>query len=192
MAHGPSPWPLFSSPVEAPDPGAEVPVVWAQEGAPAQLPCSPTIPLQDLSLLRTRQVTWQHLPDRYAPQTAATRPPDPAVKASRLPVPGPRQPSVFSPELSVPQKPVAQPPLPRSPHPCPSSAACPPHTCIPQHACLSPVVDGAGQPERGTGRLAVQTSSLWVGFLILKVWLDGLFPGVSSPRISQCHLSPAQ
>ncbi|XP_007469569.1 PREDICTED: lymphocyte activation gene 3 protein [Lipotes vexillifer] len=54
---------LWAAAVEAPDPGAEVPVVWAQEGAPAQLPCSPTIPLQDLSLLRTRQVTWQHLPD---------------------------------------------------------------------------------------------------------------------------------
>lgn len=55
---------LCAAAVEAPDPRAEVPVVWAQEGAPAQLPCSPTIPLQDLSLLRTGQVTWQHLPDR--------------------------------------------------------------------------------------------------------------------------------
>uniref|UniRef100_A0A8C3VWB4 Lymphocyte activation gene 3 protein n=1 Tax=Catagonus wagneri TaxID=51154 RepID=A0A8C3VWB4_9CETA len=57
---------LCAAAVEAPDPGAEVPVVWAQEGAPAQLPCSPTIPLQDLNLLRTGQVTWQHLPDSGA------------------------------------------------------------------------------------------------------------------------------
>nr|XP_005907563.1 PREDICTED: lymphocyte activation gene 3 protein [Bos mutus] len=54
---------LWAAAVEAPEPGAEVPVVWAQEGAPAQLPCSPTIPLQDLSLPRTRQVTWQHVPE---------------------------------------------------------------------------------------------------------------------------------
>ncbi|XP_070646319.1 lymphocyte activation gene 3 protein isoform X4 [Bos indicus] len=56
---------LWAAAVEAPEPGAEVPVVWAQEGAPAQLPCSPTIPLQDLSLPRTRQVTWQHVPERH-------------------------------------------------------------------------------------------------------------------------------
>lgn len=73
LAHGPSPWPLFSSPVEAPGSRTEVPVVvWAQEGAPAQLPCRPTIPPQDVSLLRTAGVTWHHLPDRYASLTQAT------------------------------------------------------------------------------------------------------------------------
>ena len=107
LAHGSSPWPLFSSPVEAPGPGAEVPEVWAQEGAPAQLPCSPTIPLQDPSLLRTGGVTWQHLPDRYAPQTWATELPNPAAMASRLITQGPKQTLVPSPELSVPLKPVA-------------------------------------------------------------------------------------
>ncbi|XP_037016351.2 lymphocyte activation gene 3 protein isoform X1 [Artibeus jamaicensis] len=58
---------LWVAPVEAPGPGAEVPEVWAQEGAPAQLPCSPTIPLQDPRLLHTGGVTWQHLPDSRAP-----------------------------------------------------------------------------------------------------------------------------
>ncbi|XP_024434794.2 lymphocyte activation gene 3 protein [Desmodus rotundus] len=64
---------LWVAPVEAPGPGAEVPEVWAQEGAPAQLPCSPTIPLQDPSLLRTGGVTWQHLPDSRPP-TRGSRP----------------------------------------------------------------------------------------------------------------------
>lgn len=105
LAHGPSPWPLFSSPVEAPGSGTEVPVVWAQEGAPAQLPCSPTIPLQDVSLLRTAGVTWHHLPDRYAPLTWEIGPPKPRAMASRLTTPGPSQPSVSSPELSVALKP---------------------------------------------------------------------------------------
>ncbi|XP_073932281.1 lymphocyte activation gene 3 protein isoform X1 [Castor canadensis] len=54
---------LWAVPVEAPRPGKEVQVVWAQEGAPARLPCSPSIPLQDLSLLRRGGVTWQHQPD---------------------------------------------------------------------------------------------------------------------------------
>ncbi|XP_062936134.1 lymphocyte activation gene 3 protein isoform X2 [Cynocephalus volans] len=58
---------LCVAPVEAPGPDADVPVVWAQEGAPAQLPCSPTIPLQDLSLLRRGGVTWQHQPDSTPP-----------------------------------------------------------------------------------------------------------------------------
>ncbi|EFB13968.1 hypothetical protein PANDA_011254, partial [Ailuropoda melanoleuca] len=93
------------APVEAPGSGTEVPVVWAQEGAPAQLPCSPTIPLQDVSLLRTAGVTWHHLPDRYAPLTWAIGPPKPRAMASRLTTPGPSQPSVSSPELSVPLKP---------------------------------------------------------------------------------------
>ncbi|KAM5262590.1 lymphocyte activation gene 3 protein [Ctenodactylus gundi] len=51
---------LESAPVEAPAPGKEVVVIWAQEGAPAQLPC---IPFQDLRLLRRGGVTWQHQPD---------------------------------------------------------------------------------------------------------------------------------
>uniref|UniRef100_A0A8C5K2Z4 Lymphocyte activation gene 3 protein n=1 Tax=Jaculus jaculus TaxID=51337 RepID=A0A8C5K2Z4_JACJA len=55
---------LWKAPVEAPGPGTEIPmVVWAQEGAAAQLPCSPTTPLQDPSLLRRAGVTWQHQPD---------------------------------------------------------------------------------------------------------------------------------
>ncbi|KAB1254462.1 Lymphocyte activation gene 3 protein [Camelus dromedarius] len=69
---------LWAAAVEAPDPGAEFPVVWAQEGAPAQLPCSPTIPPQDLSLLRTRHVTWQHLPDS-GPSAPSARGPGPRV-----------------------------------------------------------------------------------------------------------------
>ncbi|XP_036312676.1 lymphocyte activation gene 3 protein [Pipistrellus kuhlii] len=55
------PW-LWVAPGEAQGPGTEVPVVWAQEGAAAQLPCSLTTPLQDLSL-RIGGVTWQHQPD---------------------------------------------------------------------------------------------------------------------------------
>ncbi|XP_007935312.1 lymphocyte activation gene 3 protein [Orycteropus afer afer] len=54
---------LWVAPVEASGPGARLPVVWAQEGAPVQLPCSPKIPLEDLSLLRSAAVTWQHQPD---------------------------------------------------------------------------------------------------------------------------------
>ncbi|EHB18619.1 Lymphocyte activation gene 3 protein, partial [Heterocephalus glaber] len=54
---------LWAAPAEAPGPGKEVPVVWAQEGTSAQLPCSPTIPLQDPGLLRRGGVTWQHQPD---------------------------------------------------------------------------------------------------------------------------------
>uniref|UniRef100_A0A2K5XG53 Lymphocyte activation gene 3 protein n=1 Tax=Mandrillus leucophaeus TaxID=9568 RepID=A0A2K5XG53_MANLE len=62
--------PLWVAPVKPPQPGAEISVVWAQEGAPAQLPCSPTIPLQDLSLLRRAGVTWQHQPDSGPPAPA--------------------------------------------------------------------------------------------------------------------------
>ncbi|XP_036923967.1 lymphocyte activation gene 3 protein isoform X2 [Sturnira hondurensis] len=64
---------LWVAPVEAPGSGTEVPEVWAQEGAPAQLPCSPAIPLQDPRLLQTRGVTWQHLPDSRPP-TRGSRP----------------------------------------------------------------------------------------------------------------------
>ncbi|XP_034501974.1 lymphocyte activation gene 3 protein isoform X2 [Ailuropoda melanoleuca] len=74
------------APVEAPGSGTEVPVVWAQEGAPAQLPCSPTIPLQDVSLLRTAGVTWHHLPDSGPPAPAPSlRPAAPSARG-----PGPR------------------------------------------------------------------------------------------------------
>ncbi|XP_034884238.1 lymphocyte activation gene 3 protein isoform X1 [Mirounga leonina] len=87
LAHGPSPWPLFSSPVEAPGSGTEVRVVWAQEGAPVQLPCSPTAPLQDVSLLRTAGVTWHHLPDSGPPAPAPSlRPAAPSARG-----PGPRR-----------------------------------------------------------------------------------------------------
>uniref|UniRef100_H0XLC4 Lymphocyte activation gene 3 protein n=1 Tax=Otolemur garnettii TaxID=30611 RepID=H0XLC4_OTOGA len=55
---------LWMAPVEAPRPGSEVQVVWAQEGAPAQLPCSPTTPIRDVSLPRRGGITWQHQPDR--------------------------------------------------------------------------------------------------------------------------------
>ncbi|XP_072810771.1 lymphocyte activation gene 3 protein isoform X2 [Vicugna pacos] len=136
---------LWVAAVEAPDPGAEVPVVWAQEGAPAQLPCSPTIPPQDLSLLRTRHVTWQHLPDRYASQTGAPGPPNPAAKASGPTIQGPSQSSAFSPELSGSLKPVAQPPRPPLLHSSASlSSAEGPLTPMSQNMPGSPVVDGAG------------------------------------------------
>lgn len=75
------------TPEEVPGSGAEVPVVWAQEGAPAQLPCSPTIPLQDLSLLRTGGVTWHHLPDSgqlaLAPSLSPAPGPRPVGRAPR-------------------------------------------------------------------------------------------------------------
>ncbi|KAL4697917.1 hypothetical protein H8957_001145 [Semnopithecus entellus] len=66
--------PLWVAPVKPPQPGAEISVVWAQEGAPAQLPCSLTIPLQDLSLLRRAGVTWQHQPDSGPPAPAPGHP----------------------------------------------------------------------------------------------------------------------
>ncbi|XP_005378882.1 PREDICTED: lymphocyte activation gene 3 protein [Chinchilla lanigera] len=65
---------LWVAPVEASGPEKEVTVVWAQEGAPAQLPCSPTIPLQDSSLLRRGGVTWQHQPDSGPAAPAPARP----------------------------------------------------------------------------------------------------------------------
>ncbi|XP_004413971.1 PREDICTED: lymphocyte activation gene 3 protein [Odobenus rosmarus divergens] len=76
------------APVEAPGSGTEVPtVVWAQEGAPAQLPCSPTTSLQDVSLLRTAGVTWHHLPDSGPPAPAPSlRPAAPSARG-----PGPRR-----------------------------------------------------------------------------------------------------
>ncbi|XP_058511784.1 lymphocyte activation gene 3 protein isoform X2 [Ochotona princeps] len=58
---------LWAAPVVSPGPEWEVPVVWAQEGAPAQLPCSPAVPPQDLSLLRRGKVIWQHQPDSVPP-----------------------------------------------------------------------------------------------------------------------------
>ncbi|XP_034791138.2 lymphocyte activation gene 3 protein isoform X4 [Pan paniscus] len=83
--------PLWVAPVKPLQPGAEVPVVWAQEGAPAQLPCSPTIPLQDLSLLRRAGVTWQHQPDSGPPAPAPGHPlapgPHPAAPSSWGPRP---------------------------------------------------------------------------------------------------------
>ncbi|XP_037370342.1 lymphocyte activation gene 3 protein [Talpa occidentalis] len=82
---------LWVAPVGAPAPGAEVQLVWAEEGAPAQLPCNSTIPLQDLSRLQT-EVTWHHFPDWYAPPSlpprdplgAAPSPP-PALRLGRRP-----------------------------------------------------------------------------------------------------------
>ncbi|XP_054363184.1 lymphocyte activation gene 3 protein isoform X3 [Mirounga angustirostris] len=75
------------APVEAPGSGTEVRVVWAQEGAPVQLPCSPTAPLQDVSLLRTAGVTWHHLPDSGPPAPAPSlRPAAPSARG-----PGPRR-----------------------------------------------------------------------------------------------------
>ncbi|XP_054430729.1 lymphocyte activation gene 3 protein-like [Pteronotus mesoamericanus] len=77
---------LWVAPVEAPGPGEEIPEVWAQEGAPAQLPCSSTIPLQDPSLLRIGGVTWQHLPDSRPP-ARGSRPvaPTPYTVLRRVP-----------------------------------------------------------------------------------------------------------
>uniref|UniRef100_A0A8D2JP95 Lymphocyte activation gene 3 protein n=1 Tax=Sciurus vulgaris TaxID=55149 RepID=A0A8D2JP95_SCIVU len=65
---------LLVAPVEAPDPGKEVLVVWAQEGTPAHLPCRPTIPLQNPGLLRRGGVTWQHQPDSGLLAPAPGRP----------------------------------------------------------------------------------------------------------------------
>ncbi|XP_006862819.1 PREDICTED: lymphocyte activation gene 3 protein [Chrysochloris asiatica] len=66
---------LWVAPVEASGPGTKVQVLWAQEGAPVQLPCIPKIPLEDLSLLRNAAVTWQHQPDSGPPGPALSRPP---------------------------------------------------------------------------------------------------------------------
>ncbi|XP_041592477.1 lymphocyte activation gene 3 protein [Vulpes lagopus] len=77
---------LWVAPVAAPGSGTEVQVVWAQEGAPVQLPCSPTIPLQDASLLRNAGVTWYHLPESGPPAPALSlRPAAPSARG-----PGPR------------------------------------------------------------------------------------------------------
>ncbi|XP_054999570.1 lymphocyte activation gene 3 protein [Sorex araneus] len=65
-APSPSPWPLFSCPGQAAGPEAQVQVVWAPEGGPAQLPCSSASPLQGLDL-RIREVLWQHFPDSAPP-----------------------------------------------------------------------------------------------------------------------------
>ncbi|XP_037702850.1 lymphocyte activation gene 3 protein isoform X3 [Choloepus didactylus] len=67
---------LWVAPEEATGSGTEVPVVWAQEGAPVQLPCSPRIPLGDPDLLRRGAVvSWQHQPDSGPPGLALGRPP---------------------------------------------------------------------------------------------------------------------
>ncbi|XP_030743106.1 lymphocyte activation gene 3 protein [Echinops telfairi] len=55
---------LRAVPVETSGPGAKAQVVWAQEGAPVQLPCSPTPALEELSFWRSASVTWKHEPDR--------------------------------------------------------------------------------------------------------------------------------
>ncbi|CAH7418133.1 lymphocyte activation gene 3 protein [Phodopus roborovskii] len=61
---------LWEDPVVALEPGKEDSVVWAQEGAPVHLPCSPQLPHQNPSLLRRGGVTWKHQPD--GDQPAAT------------------------------------------------------------------------------------------------------------------------
>ncbi|XP_077025985.1 lymphocyte activation gene 3 protein isoform X4 [Tamandua tetradactyla] len=81
-----SPWPLFSSPGSA----TEVPVVWAQDGAPVRLPCNPRISLGDLALLRRGAVvSWQHQPESGPPGSHPGRPSTlglgPAVPSPRGP-----------------------------------------------------------------------------------------------------------
>lgn len=165
----------FAHLVKPPQPGAEISVVWAQEGAPAQLPCSPTIPLQDLSLLRRAGVTWQHQPDRYAPQTWATGPPNPALTTQH-----PCRSSVPYPEVPLPLKPVTQSPCPHPHRSCPCSA-------IPSHLHpFSPEGDAAS-PTEGSGvrgRLVVKRT-LRAGFLILNGWLP-------APELLNSILFPAQ
>ncbi|KAM9230196.1 lymphocyte activation gene 3 protein [Dugong dugon] len=87
--------PLWVAPVEASGPGAKVPVVWAQEGAPVRLPCSPKIPL---SLLRSAAVTWQHQPDsgRPSPAPGSTTTPGPRSGAPFPLGPGSRRYTVLS------------------------------------------------------------------------------------------------
>ncbi|XP_075409244.1 lymphocyte activation gene 3 protein isoform X1 [Tenrec ecaudatus] len=81
--------PLFLSPVETSGPGAKAQVVWAQEGAPVQIPCSPTLALEELSILRSASVTWQHEPDSSPAGPAPGRPPQQGTPAP--PGPGPRR-----------------------------------------------------------------------------------------------------
>ncbi|XP_027807037.1 lymphocyte activation gene 3 protein isoform X2 [Marmota flaviventris] len=78
---------LWVAPAEAPDPGKEVLVVWAQEGTPAHLPCRLTIPFQNPGLLRRGVVTWQHQPDSDPPAPTLSRP---LSKSFASVVPSPR------------------------------------------------------------------------------------------------------
>ncbi|XP_053410537.1 lymphocyte activation gene 3 protein isoform X2 [Nycticebus coucang] len=79
---------LWVAPVEAPRPEAEVQVVWAQDGAPAQLPCSPTTPLHDVSLLRRGGIiTWQHQPDS-GPRAPGSRSAAPSPSTVLIVAPG--------------------------------------------------------------------------------------------------------
>ncbi|CAO2606588.1 Lymphocyte activation gene 3 protein, partial [Lemmus lemmus] len=74
---------LWEAPVVVSEPGREDSVVWAQEGAPVHLPCSPQLPHRNPDLLRRGVVTWQHQPD--GDQPAAT----PALDRLRgKPLPG--------------------------------------------------------------------------------------------------------
>ncbi|XP_052576369.1 lymphocyte activation gene 3 protein isoform X2 [Peromyscus californicus insignis] len=74
---------LWEAPVVASEPGKEDSVVWAQEGTPVQLPCSPQLPHRNLSFLRRGGVTWQHQPD------GGQRAPTPAFDLKgRMPSPG--------------------------------------------------------------------------------------------------------
>uniref|UniRef100_A0A8C2QN40 Lymphocyte activation gene 3 protein n=1 Tax=Cricetulus griseus TaxID=10029 RepID=A0A8C2QN40_CRIGR len=57
----------FAPLVVASETGKEDSVVWAQEGAPVHLPCSPQLPHQNPNLLRRVWVTWQHQPDGGQP-----------------------------------------------------------------------------------------------------------------------------
>ncbi|XP_049737447.1 lymphocyte activation gene 3 protein [Elephas maximus indicus] len=82
---------LWVAPVEASGPEAKIPVVWAQEGAPVRLPCSPKIPL---NLLRSAAVTWQHQPDSGPPGPAPGLSPTPGPPSP--PGPGPRRYTVLS------------------------------------------------------------------------------------------------
>ncbi|XP_057618073.1 lymphocyte activation gene 3 protein [Chionomys nivalis] len=54
---------LWEAPAVVSEPGREDSVVWAQEGAPVHLPCSPQLPHRNPDLLRRGVVTWQHQPD---------------------------------------------------------------------------------------------------------------------------------
>ncbi|KAH0521187.1 Lymphocyte activation gene 3 protein [Microtus ochrogaster] len=58
---------LWAAPAVVSEPGREDSVVWAQEGAPVHLPCSPQLPHRNPDLLRRGVVTWQHQPDGSAP-----------------------------------------------------------------------------------------------------------------------------
>ncbi|OBS76319.1 hypothetical protein A6R68_17248, partial [Neotoma lepida] len=73
---------LWEAPVVASKPGKEDSVVWAQEGTPVQLPCSPQLPHRNLSFLRRGGVTWQHQPDGGQPA------PTPAFDLKGMPSPG--------------------------------------------------------------------------------------------------------